>query len=195
MDCASCVAHVEKAASTVPGVQACSVNLARARAVVQFDPHQTTAEKIAEAISDSGYPAAPEVTSAANVEEQRVAHQEAHARAWFWRAVAIGGTVLASAVVFLGVFVAVAFDPAFELFHRLFFPAGSYDFDPATARLVQLFPEAFWYQTSVAFGVVLVGLSLGVALFALRRVRRLSDARPGRDAAGAATGSSEALRS
>jgi Cu+-exporting ATPase len=87
MDCASCVAHVEKAAAKVGGVQACSVNLARARAVVKFDPAQTDANAVAAAITDSGYPAHAEHGSSANAEEQRVAHQAAHARAWFRRAI------------------------------------------------------------------------------------------------------------
>ncbi len=94
-------------------------------------------------------------------------------RAWFWRAVAIGGALLAGSVVMLGVFFTISFDTAFELFHRLLFPAGSYDFDPATARLVQLFPEAFWFETTIAFAVVLVGLSIGVTWFALWRIGRI----------------------
>ena len=37
MDCASCVSHVEKAAGSVPGVQACRVNLALGRATAGTD--------------------------------------------------------------------------------------------------------------------------------------------------------------
>ncbi|HEX2971180.1 MAG TPA: heavy metal-associated domain-containing protein, partial [Tepidisphaeraceae bacterium] len=55
MDCASCVAHVGKAAGAVAGVEACDINLARGRAVVRFDPKQTDPEHIAQAISQSGY--------------------------------------------------------------------------------------------------------------------------------------------
>jgi integral membrane protein (TIGR01906 family) len=104
-----------------------------------------------------------------------VAAAGARRRAWFWRSVAIGAGVLAVSVVFLGFYFALAFDSAFELFHRLFFPSGSYDFDPATERLVQLLPEAFWYETVIAFGIVVVALSIGVAWYALRRVARLAD--------------------
>ncbi len=88
MDCASCVAHVERAAARVPGVQACSVNLARGRAIVRYDPAQTDPELVAEAISQSGYAARlenPEV-SAGYAEEQRLAQQQKHARAWLRRA-------------------------------------------------------------------------------------------------------------
>jgi Cu+-exporting ATPase len=91
MTCASCVAHVEKAARKVAGVSRADVNLARGRAVVHFDGHRTTPEQIAGAITDAGYPAAPETPgiAAGNVEEQRLHHQHEHARAWLRRA-AIG---------------------------------------------------------------------------------------------------------
>src|SRR5687768_12445883 len=90
MTCASCVAHVEKAARVVPGVQASQVNLARGRAVVQFNPSQTDPERIAEAITDAGYPAAPDTPgiAAGNVEEERLQRQMHEARAWLRRAIA-----------------------------------------------------------------------------------------------------------
>src|SRR3954470_7656975 len=80
MDCASCVSHVEKAARSIPGVQACQVNLARGRAVVQFDPAKTTPDQVAAAVSDAGYPSHPEsVDGAAHAEEQRLHHHRAQA--------------------------------------------------------------------------------------------------------------------
>ena len=53
MDCASCVAHVEKAAGKVAGVQQCAVSLASGRASVQFDPQQTSPAIIANAITEN----------------------------------------------------------------------------------------------------------------------------------------------
>ena len=44
--------------------------------------------------------------------------------------------------------------PLFELFHRIFFAGGSYTFDPATDRLVQLFPFRFWQETAIVVGAV-----------------------------------------
>jgi len=88
---------------------------------------------------------------------------------WFWRSVGSGAGVLAGSVVFLGAFFAFSFDTAFELFHRLFFAGGTYTFDPTTERLVQLFPERFWYETSIAIGVVLFVASVAVAWVALQR--------------------------
>src|SRR5829696_1723124 len=92
MNCASCVAHVEKAARKVPGVQDVSVNLAHGRAAVKFDPRQASAEQIAGAITDSGYPAAPEHADGANSEEHRVADHAHHSSAWGRRALV--GTLL-----------------------------------------------------------------------------------------------------
>jgi Cu+-exporting ATPase len=89
MNCASCVAHVSKAASKLPGVRACDVNLARGRAVVQYDPARANPEQIATAITDAGYPSKPEpdVSSGENVEEQRLHYQMHHARSWLRRAI------------------------------------------------------------------------------------------------------------
>src|SRR3954465_919287 len=83
MDCASCVAHVERAARTVAGVQACEVNLARGRAVAQFDPDKTNPNSIASAISSSGYVAIPEATVAPQAtENERLNRQRQHTRSW-----------------------------------------------------------------------------------------------------------------
>src|SRR6516164_873416 len=90
MDCATCVAHVTKAARAVPGVQACDVNLARGRATVRFDAAQPNATAIAAAITESGYTAEPEAfnIAAGNVEEERFQKQVRHAHAWLRRAIA-----------------------------------------------------------------------------------------------------------
>jgi integral membrane protein (TIGR01906 family) len=88
-----------------------------------------------------------------------------------WRAVRRGAIGLAIGVVALGAVALVAFDVLFETFHQLLFPAGSYDFDPATERLVQLFPFQFWQETAIVVGVVIVlGCAL-VAAFAGPRAR------------------------
>ena len=61
----------------------------------------------------------------------------------------------------------VAFDALFETFHEVLFPAGSYTFDPATERLVQLFPFQFWQETAIVVGVVIVAGCALVAAFAV----------------------------
>jgi len=82
------------------------------------------------------------------------------ARAGAWRAVRNGARGLAVAIAVVGVFAVFAFDAAFEVFHRLFFSAGTYTFDPATSKLVQLFPDAFWSQTAIIVGVVILSVAL-----------------------------------
>lgn len=98
------------------------------------------------------------------------------ARAAAWRSVARGARVLAVAVAVVGAFAVLAFDAAFEVFHRLFFSAGSYSFNPATDRLVQLFPERFWSEIAIAVGVVVVVVAVATAWLAGRRAKRLEAA-------------------
>jgi integral membrane protein (TIGR01906 family) len=89
-----------------------------------------------------------------------------------WSAVRNGARALVIGVVVAGVVAFFAFDAAFEVFHRLFFAGGSYTFDPGTDRLVQLFPFAFWSETTMAVGAVIVALSVVVAVVAGRQARR-----------------------
>ena len=91
------------------------------------------------------------------------------ARAATWRAIAAGARGLVVGLVVVGAFALLAFDAAFELFHRLFFGAGTYTFDPRTDRLVQLFPMQFWSDTATAVSAVALALSLVVAWQARRR--------------------------
>ena len=85
-------------------------------------------------------------------------------RRWFWRAVAAGARVLVVGVVVVGVGFAIFFDQAFELFHKIFFAPGTYMFDPRTEKLVQLFPDQFWSETSVALAGVVLALAVLVAV-------------------------------
>lgn len=89
----------------------------------------------------------------------------------FWRAVALGAKVLAVGAVAVGAAFALVFDTAFTLFHQLFFAEGTWTFDPATERLVQLFPYGFWTETTVALAVVGLVITVGVWLVASRLAR------------------------
>ena len=89
-----------------------------------------------------------------------------------WRAVLGGSLGLIAALVIGGIIAFVAFDTLFETFHRLFFASGSYTFDPATDRLVQLFPFQFWQETAIAVGVVSIVIAALVALVAAHRAER-----------------------
>ena len=86
-----------------------------------------------------------------------------------WAAVRRGAAWLAILLVVLGVVAATAFDTAFTLFHEAFFPGGNWSFDPRTAKLVQLFPDQFWSDTTLAYGAAAIAVSILVAWLAGRR--------------------------
>ena len=95
---------------------------------------------------------------------------------WPWQAIAGGAAVLAVSVAALGLFFTFAFDTAFELFHRVFFPGGNYSFDVTRERMVQLYPVPFWELTfTVAFAVAI--LFGAVVWFLARRQAQRLDSR------------------
>jgi Cu+-exporting ATPase len=55
MNCAACVARVEKALAALPGVTKATVNLATDRAQVSYNPHRTSTVALVAAIEDAGY--------------------------------------------------------------------------------------------------------------------------------------------
>lgn len=93
-----------------------------------------------------------------------------------WRIISRTGAATAVVVIVLGLLSLVAFDALFTLFHQVFFPAGNWSFDPATQRLVQLYPFRFWQLAAGALGLLV--LLLGVLAWWLGR-------RLGRQATGA----------
>lgn len=111
-----------------------------------------------------------------------------------WRAIAAGMRWLAVGIVIAGIIATFFFDAAFEVFHRLFFPVGSYDFDPRTDRLVQLFPFDFWSETTIVLGAVILALA-AVVWFVTRRLAGREPPSPAPApaiATGASTGTSTA---
>jgi len=93
-------------------------------------------------------------------------------RAEAWRRVARGGGGLAASIVVLGAVALLAFEPAFELFHRIFFPGGNWAFDPGSQRLVQLYPLSFWRYVSTLVGTIAALLGVATWWFARRRASR-----------------------
>ena len=57
MTCAACPITVRKALSHVAGVSASTVDMKSHTATVTFDPTQTSAEALATAVSQAGFPA------------------------------------------------------------------------------------------------------------------------------------------
>ena len=91
------------------------------------------------------------------------------ARRALWRRLGRAGMTVSIVTIVGGAAALLFFDAAFEIFHELFFPAGSFLFDPRTERLVQLFPEQFWVESATCVGVVVVVLGAALAVISRRR--------------------------
>jgi integral membrane protein (TIGR01906 family) len=92
-----------------------------------------------------------------------------------WRLVRRGSGGLAIAMIVGGVIGFFAFEPAFELFHRIFFPGGNWAFDPVTSQLVRLYPYLFWQIAAGALGAIAVGLAAMTWRFSGRRALAAED--------------------
>jgi P-type Cu+ transporter len=55
MTCAACARRIERKLALVPGVRACHVNFATARATLEYDPAQTGTEQFVERVKSAGY--------------------------------------------------------------------------------------------------------------------------------------------
>lgn len=89
-----------------------------------------------------------------------------------WRTISRAGLTTAIVVVTLGIVSLVAFGTLFTLFHQIFFPGGNFTFDPATQRLVQLYPFRFWQIAAAALGVLVLVLAIAIWLLGRRKGRR-----------------------
>jgi len=99
MHCAACVAKVERALTSTPGVDQASVNLATEQAKVSFDPALTSVEALRAAVAAAGYELAEPRSGGGPVDEAEQAAREAEQRRQRTRLV-IGA--LLSAPVLLG---------------------------------------------------------------------------------------------
>jgi integral membrane protein (TIGR01906 family) len=97
-------------------------------------------------------------------------------RARTWHSVRTGATVLIAVLVAGGIVSFFAFDTLFEVFHQVFFAGGSYTFDPATERLVQLFPFQFWQETAIVVGAVCIVVAAVVVAVASVRASAIEAA-------------------
>lgn len=79
------------------------------------------------------------------------------------RAIRLGATGLVVVFAAIGIGLVVDFDALFTLFHRVVFPGGGWMFDPATQRIVQLYPSPFW---EFAAGTI-AGLSVAIGLLVI----------------------------
>lgn len=92
-----------------------------------------------------------------------------------WRAVRRGAAGLIVGVIVLGVVGFFAFEPAFNLFHEIFFPGGNWAFGP-TSRMIRLYPELFWEIASASLGLIAVALAAVTWWVARGRERAAAEA-------------------
>jgi integral membrane protein (TIGR01906 family) len=88
-----------------------------------------------------------------------------------WRTISRAGMTTALVVVVLGAVSLLAFGTVFTVFHEVFFPGGNFTFDPATQRLVQLYPFRFWQIAAAAFAVLVLLLAAAAWLLGRRGAR------------------------
>jgi len=84
-----------------------------------------------------------------------------------------GGWLTVGLVVAVGLGMALAWPLLFTGFHRVFFPAGTWQFD-YDSGLIRLFPDQFWYDTALA----LAALSAAEGLLAVLVGRWLARREP-----------------
>ena len=99
MHCAACVGRVERALTSVSGVEQASVNLATEQATVSFDPARTSVDALKAAVAAAGYELAEPRADAAPVDDAEQAAREAEQRSQRTRLI-VG--VLLSVPVLLG---------------------------------------------------------------------------------------------
>jgi len=80
-----------------------------------------------------------------------------------------GGLVGTIAILLAGTF-AVAFEPAFVVFHEIFFPPGTWLFEEGS-NLITLFPQPFWFDAALAAGATIILAAILVSLLGLNRWR------------------------
>ena len=81
MTCASCVGRVERVLKKTPGVVDAAVNLANETAEITYWTGTTDATRLAQAISDSGYPAHAPQSNDATLAERKASESASWARA------------------------------------------------------------------------------------------------------------------
>jgi uncharacterized protein DUF1461 len=79
------------------------------------------------------------------------------------RLLIVAAATTGAIAIVLAIVFAVAFEPAFLAFHTLFFAQGTYLFGP-DSNLIKLFPEGFWFESSLVAGATIVLAALLAAL-------------------------------
>ena len=93
--------------------------------------------------------------------------------AWYWRRPRVGdamagaglyaGAGIGLAIVVLGVVAVTGFDEAFRQFHLLFFTNDLWQLS-SRDRLIQMFPQGFFFETTLLIGAATIAVAGGTAL-------------------------------
>jgi integral membrane protein (TIGR01906 family) len=78
-----------------------------------------------------------------------------------------GAALTVAIIIGLGVFALTGFDDLFRRFHLLAFTNDLWQLNPRTDRLIQMFPQGFWFDVTVLIGVMTVveAVVLGLPAF------------------------------
>jgi integral membrane protein (TIGR01906 family) len=94
----------------------------------------------------------------------------APARPVAYRAIMQGGLATTALLVFIALFIALAWNVFFVQFHELLFPPGTWTFSYSDS-LIRLFPEKFWFDFGLLLSLTALGLGLATTVvgYGLRR--------------------------
>ena len=81
-----------------------------------------------------------------------------------------GSGSVGAATLAIGAFAILAWDTAFNLFHELLFPPGTWTF-PADSTLIQLYPPEFWFDAAMVAGAVILLPAAALSYAGWRRIR------------------------
>jgi integral membrane protein (TIGR01906 family) len=79
----------------------------------------------------------------------------------------VGIAVGLALVVSVGAFALVGFSETWDRFHQLAFRTDLWRLNPDTDRLIQMFPEAFWQETTYLIGMATLAQAVLVVVLAL----------------------------
>src|SRR3990172_5024714 len=113
MSCASCVASIEGAVGTLPGMASVAVNLNAGTAAVGYYPGSVTPAQIKRTIRDLGYDASERLEGAAALDREREARQREIARQGRWMLVAWPLALVVMLGTFQDVWILPRFVPKF----------------------------------------------------------------------------------
>lgn len=74
-----------------------------------------------------------------------------------------GGLLMTSVLAMAGALAMTGFDGAWSQFHQVAFTNDLWQLNPLTDHLIQMYPEAFWQDVSMAIGMLLLVQALGLS--------------------------------